>query len=126
MPKWSKKEQVKALRSFIELMLEREAPELTKEIRQALKQGQSMVQITRLLDDEEGWIHAWDQDKSGAVGEFVDHWLESLPVKIHTKLDLDDDCPICMAMQAAENLDRELTDEELLLAFKVAEKHQSK
>lgn len=119
LPVWPETQQVIALEAFIDLMLAHETPELTKKIQQFLKKGQSIVEIAKLLDDDEGWIHAWDQDKSKAVGEFVDHWLETLPVEIRTELDLDDDCPICLAMKAAENLERDLTEEELLAAFSV-------
>lgn len=119
LPKWPKNQQVVALEDFMDLVLDDEAPELARKVRQAIKKDLPMVEITKLLDDDEGWIHAWEQDKLEAVGEFVDQWLESLSVGIRTELDLDDDCPICLAMKAADNLGRGLTEEELLIAFQV-------
>jgi len=116
---------LQGLEGFMELMLRVEAPEFAGEIEKALQKDDPLMKVAELFEaDTDGWIHAWDQYKVEFVEDLVEQWFEELPFEVKRVFEPDDDCPICMAMKAAENLGRELIDEELKMAFEVANKGQ--
>lgn len=109
------------MREYTTEFVEIEDLQLAKRLQAALSGQEAARRFEKILTcDKEGWEGGWAQFKADSLWEIAVDWLDGLPVGITQKLNLDDDCPICLAMKAAENQGRELTEEELRLAFKVA------